>query len=404
MAVKRFGRNARSALLSLLESKSRTLLSATGIMVGATAIVLLISIAKGVQSEISNEVRDLGVNLVIILPARIEEDSMFAPGLMGISYLRESHVEKVQGIDGIQRAVPLTFVGNGLRVGSVKSPTTLIIATKPDWFKMRPVRMKSGRTLEYGDRSSAVCVIGSIANKKLFPNGDALGKSIDYNGTTYRIVGVTEDREQANSMFSMGSFENVMYVPYEFMRSAQPTMQIDRIIAQTDPSVEPKSLVARLDSLLGKELARETYSVVTQEDLLKILFKVMEILTWLLTGLTSIALFVGGVGIMTVMLMSVNERVKEIGIRKTVGAFQIDVFQQFLVEAMMIGLLGSVAGLGLSAIASGALRALTPIKPLITFDVVLLAFGVCLGVGAGFGILPAIRAAKSDPVVSLRAE
>lgn len=388
----------------MMESRSRTLLSALGIMVGSTAIVLLISIAQGIQEDISREVRDLGVNLVIVLPARIEEGSFFAPGLMGISYLSEEHAAQIARVPGVQRVVPLTFVGSGLTVGANKSPTTLVIATEPDWFAMRPVQMKEGRLLSADDAGSAVCVIGSVAHRRLYEGRPAVGRTISYNGIAYRIVGVTQDREQGSSLFSMGSFENVMYVPYRFMRSRQPTMQIDRIIAQTRPDREPKGLVRSIDSLLGRQLSRETYSVVTQEDLLAILFKVMEILTWLLTGLTSIALFVGGVGIMAIMLMSVHSRTREIGIRKTVGARRQDIFAQFLAEAALVGALGAVMGLAVSWAVCAALYRYTPIKPLITGNVVALSLSVCLGVGAVFGLLPALRAARNDPVVSMRGE
>lgn len=397
-------RNFQCATRSLLESKGRSLLSALGIMVGATAIVLLISIAKGVQADITREVEQLGVNLVVILPARIEEGSMMAPGLMGISYLSEEDVRTVSRVDGVRKAVPLTFVGAGLSYNGKKSPTTLIIATRPDWFEMRAAKMSFGRPLNAGDATRPVCVIGSIAAKRMFEGRNVLGEKIDYNGRTYEIVGITQDRGESNSIMSMGSFENVMYIHYEFMRSIQPNMQIDRIIAQTEPAREPKSLVATLDRLLGRRLSRETYSVVTQEDLLKIVFKFMEILTWLLTGLTSIALFVGGVGILAIMLMSVNERAREIGIRKAVGAKKRDVFQQFLFEAIIVASAGGLMGLAISWAASLILSANTPIKPLITPDTVMLSFGVCIGVGAVFGLIPALRAASRDPVVSLRQE
>lgn len=397
-------RSFQSAIRSLFESLGRSILSALGITVGATAIVLLISIAKGVQADITREVEQLGVNLVLVLPARIEEGSFMAPGLMGISYLSEEDVRSISKVEGVRKVVPLTFVGSGLSYEGKKSPSTLIVATRPAWFEMRATKMSLGRPLKAEDANKPVCVIGSVAAKKLFDGSDVLGEKIDYNGRKYEIVGITQDRGETNSIMSMGSFENVMYIHYEYMRSMQPNMQIDRIIAQTEPTREPKSLVETLDRLLGRRLTRETYSVVTQEDLLKIVFKFMEILTWLLTGLTSIALFVGGVGILAIMLMSVNERAREIGIRKAVGAKRRDIFQQFLFEAVIVASAGGLLGLAVSWAASWILSSNTPIKPLITLDTVILSFGVCIGVGAVFGLVPALRAASRDPVVSLRQE
>jgi putative ABC transport system permease protein len=375
-----------------------------GITVGSTAIILLVSIATGVQRDVSKQVSDLGVNLLIVLPGRIDEGSMFAPSMIGISYLKESDVERVKQVPGVRRAAPITFVGGGIRHGDRTSPTTLLMATKPDWFQMRSMNLSKGRLFGEDDLDKAVCVVGGVASKKLFPNGDGLGNELEYNGRKYRVIGITANAETENSLFSMGSFENVVYIPMPYMRRLNPNMQLDRIMVQTEPDREPKSLVKAVDAKLGERLDRESYSVLTQTDLLNMVFKLMGILTWLLTGLTSIALFVGGVGIMTVMLMSVNERSKEIGIRKTVGATRRDVFVQFLIEAILLATAGGAVGLGISYVVCLALTEWTPIKPLITGQIVGLSFVVCLGVGTTFGLIPAVRAARKDPVEAMRHE
>jgi putative ABC transport system permease protein len=151
-------------------------------------------------------------------------------------------------------------------------------------------------------------------------------------------------------------------------------------------------------------LSRQQYSVLTQEDLLGLIHEVMGILGWLLIGLTAIALFVGGLGVMTVMVMSVSERQREIGIRKATGARSSDVFQQFLVESVIIALAGVLVGLAISTAAGAALRAFTSIKPIVTWQIVALAALVGIGLGSLFGLIPAMRAARQDPVVALRNE
>ena len=389
---------------SLREQWQRAVLSALGITVGSTAIILLVSIAKGVQQDVSKQVSDLGVNLLIVLPGRIDESSMFAPSMIGISYLKESDVDRLRQVPGVRRAVPITFVGGGIRHKANTSPSTLVMATKPDWFQMRKMNLSKGRLFDESDLDKPVCVVGGVADKKLFPNGDGLGSDVEYNGRKYRVVGITADAKTENSLFSMGSFENVVYVPLPYMRSLNPNIQLDRIMVQTEPDREPKTLVKTVDDKLGERLDRETYSVLTQTDLLNMVFKLMGILTWLLTGLTSIALFVGGVGIMTVMLMSVNERSKEIGIRKTVGATRRDIFVQFLIEAAFLATAGGAAGLAISFVVCEALTRWTPIKPLITWPIVALSFVVCFGVGVTFGLIPAIRASRKDPVDAMRHE
>lgn len=380
------------------------MLSALGVMVGATAIVLLISIAIGVQADIKGQVNGLGVNVLIVLPGRVNDGSMFAPNLAGVSYLSDEDIPRVRQVSGVRTAAPLMFVGGGIKNGTKESPTTFIIAAGSEWFQVRPANLAEGRTFTKQDEQSNVCVIGSIARDNLFGTDSALGKQVEINGQKYTVIGVTQDKQSENSMFSMGSFENIAYLPYPLVRTLVPNPQLHRIMVQTSPEVEPKSLVKAVEAAMSERLSRQMFSVLTQEDLLGLIYKVMGILTTLLTGLTSIALFVGGVGIMTVMLMSVNERAKEIGIRKTVGASRGDIFSQFLIEAIIISLAGGIVGLGLSYSVCLYLYHFTSVKPMVTMGTVGLCFAVSVGVGAIFGLIPAMRAARKDPVDALRME
>lgn len=402
--MRQTGVNLLSAYRSLFEHWQRALLSILGITVASMAVVLLISIALGVQADITDQVRDLGVNLIVVLPGRIDpSDMMFNPNLGGLSFLKEEDATRVRSVPGVIRATPLTFAGGGIKRGSTEAfPIT--IATNPDWFLIRPVQLQSGRTFNWAEDGQDVCVVGSIAKDTLFGSRDAIGQTVLYNRKAYRIVGVTRDKKNNQSLFSMGSFENVVYFPYHTLKREIPDLQTHRIMIQTSPEADPKVLVKRIDAVIGQRLDHQQYSVLTQEDLLGLIYKVMGILTWLLTGLTSIALFVGGVGIMSIMLMSINERAKEIGIRKTVGARRKDIFVQFLTESVILGALGGVVGLTLSWIVCEGFNRYTKIHPMITESVVALSFGVCIGVGAVFGVLPAINASRKDPVAALRAE
>jgi putative ABC transport system permease protein len=396
--------NFAAAGRSLVEQWQRTVLSAVGIMVGCVAIVLLISIARGVQEDLGRQVDGLGVNLLIVMPGRLTEGSMLSPNLAGLSYLQDEDIERVRKVEGVRRAAPLMFVGGGLSRDGQDSPTTLLIAASSDWFAIHRRDLEEGRFFGPEEEDQPVCVIGSIAARHLFGDASPVGKELEVNGLPYRVVGVTKDPETEESMFSMASFANVAYIPYRYVVERVPNPQINRIMIQTEPEREPEQVLSSVEAALEERLDRQQFSVLTQRNLLDLLFKVMSILTWLLTGLTSIALFVGGVGIMTVMLMSVNERSKEIGIRKTVGGRRGDVFAQFLSEALLVATAGALVGLALSYVVCLGLYHYTPIKPLITLSTVGLAIGVCLLVGAVFGVLPAMKAARQDPVVALRNE
>lgn len=387
------------ALRSLRDGWMRALLSALGVTVGAAAIALLVSIALGVRDDVESQVRDLGVNVLVVVPGRLDEGT-FNPNFGGASYLTEADAKALSRVPGVVRAEPFTFVGGGIRAGA-KSASPFLAACTPGWFAMRPVVLREGRTFHEGDGD--VTVLGSLAADSLF-EGPAVGKAVTINGREYKVIGVTEDKKQEGSLLSFGSLQNLVYVSYARLKKTQPNLQTDRIMIQARPDTEPKALIARCDAVLSKRLDRAQFQVLTQEDLLGLIYKLMGILTWLLTGLTSIALFVGGVGIMTVMLMSVNERAKEIGVRKAVGARSRDVFAQFLYEALLVAFFGGVAGLLLTLAVNKGLDAYTPIHPKMTPGVVALSLLTSLGVGAVFGVLPAMKAARKDPVAALRSE
>jgi putative ABC transport system permease protein len=394
--------NLRSAFVSLFEQRQRTMLSAVGVMVGALAIVLLMSIAKGVQADVTSQVKDIGVNVLIVIPGRIESGT-FNPNLGGQSFLQPEDADRAETVPGVLRAVSWTFAGGGVRNGE-KIANSILVATESGWFDMHKVTLQEGRVFRPEEDLADVAVIGSVAKEELFGDGPAVGKHVTINKRKYRVVGVTKDKRAEQSLFSMGSLQNLVYIPYQRLRQVERDVQTDRIMVQIAPDSEPRALIRNLDRVFEERLDRQQFQVLTQEDLLGLVYKLMGILTWLVTGLTSIALFVAGVGIMTVMVMSVNERAKEIGIRKTVGARRGDIFTQFLFESCLVGLVGGILGLGLSTVVSVALTQFTPIKPMITPSIVLVCFSVSVGVGAIFGLLPAMRAASKDPVASLRNE
>jgi putative ABC transport system permease protein len=386
---------------SLLDNWKTSLLSAAGVAIGSIAILLLVSIGLGVQSDITSQVEDLGANVIVVVSGHVDPNLGFNPNLNGQSYFRDEDAERLKKVPGVRQVATLNFAGGGVRRGD-KDAFPLMIACTPEWFRMHGAKLEGGTFITEENEGEPVAVLGAVAVKYLFPDEDPLGKEVQINGVTYRVVGHLKDMGSSEGMFSMTSFQNVAYIPYQYLKTQSNDVQIDRFMVQGDPAADPKQLVPALSRAMGQRLDEQQYSVLTQEDLLGLIFKVMGILGTLVVGLTGIALFVGGVGIMTVMLMSVNERRVEIGVRMAVGARSQHIFAQFLFEAILIGILGSLFGLAFSAVVNGILASTTSIKPLMTAGTVALAFGVGIGIGSIFGAWPAYRASRSDPVVSLR--
>jgi putative ABC transport system permease protein len=395
----------QAALGSLWLTPRRTLLSGLGMAVGVAAIVMLVSLGKGVERDVRQQVESLGVNLVIVLPGRISPENPFNPmSFIGLSTLRESDLAVVRQIEGVQRVAPIMFVAGGASRGTRWADAALIIGTTPEWFQMRPHRLAAGRLFTEQELDAYVCILGPEPTRQLFGDEPPLGQTVHLNGVPFRVIGVTAEESQ-RSLFGGGGFEFALYAPIRSLQQAMGSRQIHRVIAQTAPDREPRQLVERIRAAVRRNHnGSEDFSVLTQEDLLTRLFSLLRIISVALTGITSIALVVGGIGVMNVMLMSVTERVREIGIRKTVGARQRDIFWQFLFEATLIALVGGAIGVAIAWLACYLIDRYTVLHPLVELDTLLLALSVCGLVGLIFGTIPAYRAATRDPVEALRHE
>ena len=373
-----------------------------GVAVGSLAILLLVSIGLGVQKDITGQIDDLGADLLIVVPGRVDLGS-FNPNLGGKSFLSEDNAKDVATLPGVKQVAQFSFAGGGIQAGELDA-YPIIIAATPEWFDMQPSILAEGHYFTQQEATQKVCVVGSIAAEQIFPNQSAVGKSVTINGETYTVTGVTKDKNAESSPFSALSLVNVVYIPLDYVRSIEENVQVDRILIQIDNSVDPKTLVPQIKTTLGQRLQETQFSVLTQEDLLKLVFQVLGILGTLVVGLTSIALAVAGLGIMTVMLMSVGERTKEIGIRLAVGASRKAIFRHFLAESAIIGLAGVTVGFAFSLVIIKIIAETTSIKPLVTPETVILTFITGVGLGSLFGILPAIKASRLHPVECLRNE
>lgn len=388
------------AVSNIRENWKRALLTSSGVMAATIATVLLASIAIGVKKDFTDQVEDLGVNTIIVIPSKIG-NGFPNMNLGGASYLKEQDADAIRKLPGVLRVGCWTFVGGGANYGD-QLATSFLVATTPEWFLIKKFELASGRLLEPSDDNKDVCLIGSVAKESLFKSESAIGKKIKINGRFYEVVGVTHDQVQESSLMSFGSFQNFIYIPYAGVHKREATSQTDRILIQLDASKEPEKMLDSLRASLRSRLDEDQFDLLTQKDLLKVVFRFTDILQWLLVGLTCISLFIGGMGIMNVMLLSVGERTSEIGIRKATGANRGAIFKLFLAESVMISFFGVIVGLLFSAVACRLIDKFSPVHPIITIMTVLGTIASGLATGAFFGILPASRAARLDPVRAIQ--
>ena len=392
----------RLAFDALMANKMRAILTMLGVIIGVMAVILLISMGQGVKTDITSQVSGLGSNLLFVMPGKFDIQNMDSGSGNGIpTYKLNSEdvtflAKRLQLADGV--------------VGVVEAPThavyknrnryTVAIATNADYPKVLDRTMESGRFLSESQVSSGrrVAVLGKTVADSLFRNENPIGKQISLGGQKFLVIGVTAKKGMIMSM----NFDDGVFVP---IVAAKYLVGHDRLSEMIIKAKDPDRIddtKREIETVLARKRSRDDFTVFTQSETLSIVQNILNIMTLMLVGLASISLLVGGIGIMNIMLVSVTERTREIGIRKAVGARTLDIMWQFIIEAVMLSAFGGVVGILLGVSAALILNNWLPAQ--ITAWSVALAFFFSAGVGIFFGSYPAWKAARLDPIEALRYE
>jgi putative ABC transport system permease protein len=387
----------RVALDALRANRLRSVLTMLGVVIGVGAVVALVAIGTGTKQLIERQVEGLGSNLLIVVPGRLE------PGAAPTSSpLTMDDVDVVDRVVGDRSRVAVTISsGETVRAGSRSTFSSMqgVLETTPSVFVRR---LDRGTYLTRTDVLTArrVAVLGAGVARDLFADRDPIGRQITIGGVRFRVVGTFEALGQSLGV----DRDNEVHVPVTAAQRLLGTGRIDGLAIRAPDRDTIDQLGAAVVAALTKRHPDTDFSAVTQEQILGVLGSILGVLTGVLAAIAGISLLVGGVGVSNIMLVSVRERTREIGLRKAVGARPRDIGIQFLLEAVLLTTIGGVLGMALGITAALAVDRLSPVPAAVTWWSLTLAFGVSAGVGIIFGVVPAQRAGRLDPVVALRTE
>ena len=387
------------ALHNIATNKIRTLLTMLGIIIGVAAVILIVGLGNGLSNYVTESFTKLGTNtLTVNVRARGATRTMTVDDMFAIVEKNSQYLEYCS---------PTANVRGNLKVGTETLDSTKLNGVSEDYLAIKNMQIALGRGIEYGDLAmrNKICIIGAYLNQTYF-GGRAVGQSLRIGTDLWEIVGVVE--QQQSSMEEGGS-DDFVYVPYT--TASRQTGRVSNYtitIRSEDTATESKKALE--DALYDFFGSDNFYTVVSMSELLDSLTSMIDIMVLILSGIAAISLVVGGIGIMNIMLVSVTERTREIGIRKSLGAKERYIMQQFVIEAATTsalgGVLGIAAGYGLSSLATKVISSSMEesLKVVPTGNASLLAFGISVGIGILFGYLPAKKAARLNPIDALRYE
>ena len=403
-----FSESFQMALTSLYANKMRSLLTMLGIIIGVSAVIALVSVGMGVRSNVTSSIASLGSNMLIVSPGASDRGGVRGAAGSKKTLKYDDAVairEKIKNIDYVSPTVSSSYqvvYGNNNWNTSVQGVT-------PEFMSIRSLSISNGAFIAANDmnKRSRVAVIGTTVAENLFDKENPVGKNIRINNQPYKIIGLLESKGQS----SMGQDQDDMvYVP---ITTAQERMLGITYVQSINIQVSDQSKMDQVQVEVETLLRTRHHLVGTKENDFRIrnLTSLMEtvnqstsMLTLLLGAIAGISLIVGGIGIMNIMMVSVTERTREIGIRKALGATFMNIMTQFLIESMVIGVIGGLIGIVIGCGLSKLIALVGDFQTVITLTPIVISFVFSVGIGLFFGIYPARKAAKLDPIEALRYE
>lgn len=395
------------AWASLIANKMRSILTMLGIIIGVAAVIALVSIGNGVKQQVADSISSLGSNLLMVMPGAPQTPGV-RPTASSRKSLKEKDYQAIVKLDDVLAASPYTN-NSYVTIYQSKNWTTTVSGVNYNFPDINNWTMASGRFITENNvkNRERVAVVGQTVVKNLFGDENPVGKDIRIKNIPFKVIGVLNSK--GNS--SMGNDQDdVIFIPYTTAMERVQGVDYLRMIyvaAKDDASIN--RLQADIENLLRvrhniKDPNLDDFNIRNMQSIMKTMEETTNTLTLFLGAVAAISLVVGGIGIMNIMLVSVTERTREIGIRKALGATSGTIITQFLIEAVVISLVGGIIGILLGIGASYVISSATSMKTVVSIPTIILSFVFSIGIGLIFGVYPAQKAAKLNPIDALHYE
>ena len=395
------------AWASLIANKMRSILTMLGIIIGVAAVIALVSIGNGVKQDIQNSISSLGSNLLMVMPGAPRTPGV-RPSQGSMKSLKVSDYQAISKLDGVKAASPYT-ANSYVSIYQSKNWTTTVSGVSSNFQDVNNWTMSEGRFISSKnvENRERVAVVGQTVVKNLFAGDDPVGKEIRVKNIPFRVIGVLNSKGNG----TMGNDQDdVIFIPYTTAMERVEGVDYLRmvyVVASDDNGID--RLQSDIENLLRvrhgiKDTNLDDFNIQNMKSIMETMEQTTGTLTLFLGAVAAISLVVGGIGIMNIMLVSVTERTREIGIRKALGATYFVIVTQFLIEAVVISLMGGLIGIALGIGTSKLIGLASGISTVISVPTIILSFAFSMAIGLVFGIYPARKAAKLNPIDALHYE
>ncbi|MBK5099872.1 MAG: ABC transporter permease [Desulfobacteraceae bacterium] len=422
MRQTRIIRNISLGVENLLVQKLRSFLTMLGVVFGVGSVVAMLSVGEGASKEALSQIRKLGSNNILISSIRSAEEESTSTShshmsIYGLTYL--DHARIAESFNTLRQTAPVKIMRKNSRLGE-RALELRVVGTTAEWFKLVRRQVIAGRVLLRSDqqKQSSVVVLTEFGARKLLATESTIGQKIRIGSDYFEVVGIVKSESGQAGHIQIPDQEVDAYIPIEVAKAyfgdvftkrtsgslVREKVELHQIIVETDSTETVESTAAGIEAVLARFHRKKDYVVSVPLALLKQAEATKRTFNIVLGSIAGISLLVGGIGIMNIMLASVTERTREIGIRRAIGAKRRQIVYQFLIETVVLSFTGGLIGLGLGVLIPSLITYFSGMSTVVTLQGILLPLIISLGIGIIFGLYPAARAARVDPIVALRHE